>query len=223
MTTRRYDDDEVSEILARATGDRGGVGEPPGREGLTLEELQAIGADVGIEPDRIAEAAGSLERRMAAPPVRTFLGAPRSVARTVPLERQIDDEEWGRLVAELRATFGAVGNITTAGPLRTWSNGNLQAHVEPEGDGWRLRMQTLKGDTPAAAGIGTIFSLIGVAVAMLAAIGGVDENAPFVALAFLAAGLTQLGLVRLSLPRWADERAEQMEAVAARLPVLLKP
>src|SRR5690606_31852233 len=63
VAARRYDDDEVSEILARATGGRGGVGEHPGREGLTLEELQAIGEDVGIEADRVAEAAGSHGRR----------------------------------------------------------------------------------------------------------------------------------------------------------------
>lgn len=224
MTGRRYDDDEVSEILARATGEGGDVpGDPTSGEGLTLEELQAIGADVGIAPSRIADAAGSLERRAAAPPARTFLWAPRSVARIVPLAAPLDDEEWGRLVAELRVTFGAVGKLTTLGALRTWSNGNLQAHVEPDGSGWRLRMQTLKGDTPAQIGLGVTFALVGVLLVFLAAMGGGEDEAPLVALAFLAAGLGQLGYLRLSLPRWAEERAEQMEGIATRLPALLKP
>ncbi|MEX2467293.1 MAG: hypothetical protein WD995_10305 [Gemmatimonadota bacterium] len=44
-----------------------------------------------------------------------------------------------------------------------------------------------------------------------------------VSLAFIAGGLGQLGYLRLFLPRWADERASQMDAVADRIPEQLKP
>lgn len=225
MTTRRYNDDEVAEILALATRDASSSAEGPltPADGLTLDELQAIASAVGIAPTRIAEAARAIERRATTPAPRTLLGAPRSVARIVPLERALDDAEWERLVAELRATFGAVGKVTTHGSLRSWSNGNLQAHIEPEGDGWRLRMQTFKGDAGTLASMGGGFALVGMLVFIMALLGGSAAREMLVSLVFMAVGLGQLGYIRLSLPRWADERASQMELVADRVAGLLNP
>ncbi|MCA1791693.1 MAG: hypothetical protein LC667_18130 [Thioalkalivibrio sp.] len=225
MTTRRYDDDEVAEILALATRDAGSTARGPSTpsDGLTLEELQAIASDVGIAPTRIAEAARALERRATTPAPRMLLGAPRSVARMVPLERALDDAEWDRLVADLRTTFGAVGKVTTHGGLRSWSNGNLQAHVEPDGDGWRLRMQTFKGDAGTLASMGGGFALIGVLIFIMALLDGSATREMVVSLVFIAVGLGQMGYLRLSLPGWADERTGQMDAIADRLPALLKP
>ncbi len=226
MAQRRYDDDEVAEILARATeGQEVRPAEAErAREGLTLEQLQEIGSEVGIAPARIAEAASILERRANAPAPRTFLGAPRSVARSVPLPRSLTREEWEGLVAELRSTFGAVGKVTAHGSLRTWNNGNLQAHVEPDGrGGWRLRMQTLKGDASAFGGTGGVFTLVGLLLLVLGMMGRGDAGGLVIGLVFMLVGLGQLGYVRLSLPGWAEERAAQMEAIADRLPGLLEP
>lgn len=223
---RRYDDDEVAEILARATEghDMRPAEAERVRQGLTLEQLQEIGSEVGIAPARIAEAARALERRADAPAPRTFLGAPRSVARTVPLPRSLSSEEWERLLAELRSTFGAIGKVTAHGSLRTWNNGNLQAHVEPDGaGGWRLRMQTLKGDATAFGGTGGVFTLIGLLLMVLAVMRSGDPGEMVMGLAFMLVGLGQLGYVRLTLPGWAEERASQMESIAERLPGLLEP
>jgi hypothetical protein len=219
MSERRYDDDEVAEILALATsdGDTSATAPATRTEGLTLSELRAIAADVGIPAGRIEEAAHALERRAMAPASRKMLGAPRSVARTVPLERGLNDEDWDRLVADLRATFGAVGEVTMHGALRSWSNGNLQAHVEPDGDGWRLRMQTLKGDAAPLALMAGSFSLIALLIFVMAFLDGSAVKELVVSLVFMAAGLGKLGHLRMSLPRWAEERGSQMDAVAGRL------
>lgn len=226
MAQRRYDDDEVAEILARAT--EGHEVRPAeaerAREGLTLEQLQEIGSEVGIAPARITEAARVLERRANAPAPRTFLGAPRSVARSVPLPRSLTSEEWEGLVAELRSTFGAVGKVTAHGSLRSWNNGNLQAHIEPDGrGGWRLRMQTLKGDASAFGGTGGVFTFVGLLLLVLGLMGRGDSGGLVIGLVFMLVGLGQLGYVRLSLPDWAETRAAQMEAIAERLPGLLEP
>jgi hypothetical protein len=219
MDRRRYDDDEVAEILALATsdGNTSGAAQPTAAAGLTLEELRSIAADVGIAPARIDEATRALERRGSVPAPSTLLGAPRSVARTVPLQRGLDDEEWERLVADLRATFGAVGEVTTHGALRSWSNGNLQAHVEPDGDGWRLRMQSLKEDAAPLAMMAGAVSLIGLSIFVVALVDGSAAREMVVSLVFMAGGFGKLGYLRVSLPRWADERAAQMESVAERL------
>jgi hypothetical protein len=51
---------------------------------------------------------------------------------------------------------------------------------------------------------------------------GFDWAAVAIAAAFGVAGVGQLGYVRATLPRWAEERAAQMEALAERIPLLLK-
>lgn len=224
MTERRYDDEEVREILGHATRSTpegaGPLDDAP--KGLTLPELQEIGAEAGIPPARIAAAARELDGHALAPRPRSLLGVRRSVARIVPLDRPLDDEEWSRLVAQLRQTFGAVGRIHADGMLRSWSNGNLQAHVEPSAEGWQLRMQTLKGDAAALAGIGAVGILFGVLVVILTLFGDMNVRARVLGAVFMAAGAGQLGYLSLALPRWADEREAQMEAIARKLPLLLE-
>jgi len=64
MTARRYGDDEVREIFNLAT--TGGTADrslPAESGGLTLDELQHIGREAGIEPARVAEAAATLDAR----------------------------------------------------------------------------------------------------------------------------------------------------------------
>jgi hypothetical protein len=55
---RRYKEDEVKGIFEAAARERDSRGRAVvSPEGLTLAELQTIGREVGLAPDRIAEAA----------------------------------------------------------------------------------------------------------------------------------------------------------------------
>src|SRR5262245_34338687 len=135
MPDRRYSDEEVAEIIARASEKEQETRtrlQPA--QGLTLAELQKIGTEAGIAPELIAQAARSLDIAPApAPPV--FLGLPLGAARTVRLERKMTEAEWEQLVVTLRETFNARGVIRIEGSFRSWSNGNLQCLVEPDGEG----------------------------------------------------------------------------------------
>lgn len=150
---RRYNEEEVAAILERATTSRSSQANLPSNAatGFTLAELQEIGAEAGIAPEEIAAAARAVSTQASAPPVRTLLGAPRSVARIVPLTRELADAEWTRIVVALRETFGAEGRIREYGSLRTWRNGNLQVHAEPDGDGYRLRTLPFRAGPRRAA------------------------------------------------------------------------
>src|SRR5690242_2363980 len=137
MNERRYSDEEVSAIFARAT--EGASASPVGeaqQDGLTLAELQEIGAEVGIAPSAVAAAAKSLVSA-AAPEGRTFLGLPVSVGRTVNFDRKLTEDEWEQLVVELREVFNARGTMSGSGGFRQWTNGNLQALLEPTPTGQR--------------------------------------------------------------------------------------
>ena len=221
---RRYDEDEIAEILELATTNLGGTHPPAkgGGEGLTLEEIQDIGSEVGIAPARIADAARAMASRSLLGPTKTFLGAPRSVNRIVPMERAMNDEEWSRLVADLRQTFDAVGTTSVQGDLRTWRNGNLHVYVEPDGDRYRVRMRTHKGNVVPRIAVSAAFIFMAVLLASDMLVGGAVFRELLPALMFGAIGVGTLAFTRASLPRWALERATQMEGLAERLPLLLK-
>lgn len=226
---RRYDEQEIAEILRRATetdeervADDAGPAHAAARTGLTLAEIQEIGGEVGIAAARIERAAGSLEPSLsdAAPPAR-FLGAPRSVTRSVALDRPMSDDEWLRLVALLRETFGARGNVETIGPLRTWYNGNLQAHVEPWEGGHRVRMSTFKGNVTELTIMGSAFLFMATFLGLaIFAKKGLDVGL-IMSVAFGALGLGVIGTARLALPSWATRRAAQMDEIAQRIPRLM--
>jgi hypothetical protein len=217
MTDRRYNDEEVAAIFLTAAENPGTAPvQTPRNEGLTLADLQEIGREVGIAPDAVALAAQSLELRRQAV-ARTFLGLPIGVERTVPLNRWLTDGEWEQLVVELREVFRARGTVRSYGSLRQWTNGNLQALLEPTATGHRLRLGTVKGD--ARTGMAGGLAIIGVsaAVAIAGAVGGQFAPAvPGIAL-LLVTGLGLFANSALRLPSWARLRGRQMEAIAARL------
>jgi len=155
MTHRRYRDSEVREIFELAS-QRDGDAMPvqSSADGLTLDDLQDIGREVSLEPTAVAEAATALEIRTSMSPRKRSLGMPIEVGRTVALPWPLTDPEWERLVAELRATFGAPGSILSQGKLREWVNGNLHACIEPAEHGYRLRLGTLKGDAATLNALG---------------------------------------------------------------------
>jgi len=219
---RRYEEDEVAEIFEIASNPSraGRAGSSAG--GLSLVELQAIGSEAGIAPERIAEAAAALELRRGVAPRRTHLGMPVSVGRVVDLPRAPTDGEWELLLAELRATFGAHGKDRSSGGLRAWTNGNLHAYVEPTDGGHRLRLGTLKSNGVALGWAGIVGLVIGlVMMAFLLASGEAGDAIMFALVA--AMGAAAVGANALRLPRWAEEREEQMERIAARARTLVGP
>src|SRR6266550_4840527 len=141
----------------------------------------------------------------------------REVARNVNLNRRLTDEEWERLVVQLREVFNARGRTRSDGSLRQWTNGNLQVLLEPTETGHRLRFRTLHG--AARASIGAGFAALGVAatVAIASAIGGhLGDAIPGIVL-LLATGVGMIVSGALRLPRWARLRGRQMDALAAQL------
>lgn len=118
MSDRRYNEKEVAEIFRSASEGLPAPQQPISREpGLTLTDLQSIGRDVGIAPDAVAQAAGALDVRRGSAQ-RKFLGLPIGVSRTVDLHRRLTDEEWERLVVQLREVFDAYGKIRVEGSSR---------------------------------------------------------------------------------------------------------
>ena len=220
MEERRYDEAEVQKIIELATTQPLARPEPGPAGGLTLSDLQSIGSEVGVHPSSIARAAEALDAGIARPPRRS-IGMPIEVIRVIPLPRAPTDDEWAQLVAELRATFRAKGRVTVEGGIREWSNGNLHAVVEPGAKGYRLRLGTIKGDASGVNAVGFTGLLAGAAVLGSMLLSGDVLGSVIVPIIFGGAGITALLANMVRLPRWARERAGQMEHIADRASTMI--
>ena len=218
---RRYVDEEVEEIFRTATKLDRSPRTRSSSDGLTLGELQEIGREVGVLPERIADAASALDRRRSALPARTDFGMPITVTRSVDVARPPTNREWDLLVGEFRETFHATGTDVSRGELRGWINGNLHAYVEPTESGYRFRVGTLKEGAVQLNRMAIGGLLLGLIMLVLMLVtGDVAENF-VVALMFGAMGAATFGYNALALPRWAAEREEQMEYLTDRASALL--
>jgi hypothetical protein len=215
MSERRYGEEEVREIFSLATtGDARDHALSGDSGGMTLEELQRIGQEAGIEPARVAQAAATLAARGSAPPVRRSLGLPIGVSRVVDLPRAPTDREWERLVAEARTTFGTQGRARTSGGLREWSVGNLHLSIEPTEHGERLRLSTLKEDARILNGFAVVMGGISVLMGSAVAIAASPVKSLAVLGMFGGMSLLSYGANAVRQPKWAREREGQMEALA---------
>jgi len=218
MAERRYNDKEMAAIFrAAADGPQSQQRDDvPSDEGLTLTELQAIGREVGIAPDAVAQAVQALDARRGTPS-RTLLGLPVGVARTVNLNRRLTDHEWERLVVQLREVFNARGATRSDGSLRQWTNGNLQVLLEPTDTGHRLRFRTVHGAARGSIGAGFAFLGVAATLAIASAIGGHLGTAVPGLVFLLGTSAVMIVSGALRLPRWARLRERQMEALAQQI------
>ena len=120
MSERRFSDEEVAQIFERATSGHA-LQTTRAAEGMTLAELQSIGAEVGIPAEQITRAALSLSPAEAKSTQR-FLGMTTGVGHTVHLARKLTDEEWERFIVDVRETFNAgvahdIGLVASFGVL----------------------------------------------------------------------------------------------------------
>jgi len=223
VSERRFNEEEVAAILKDAaealySDDR----LLPSSGRLTLGELQAIGRAVGISPEMIQQSAQRF--KPAQQPTRRFLGLPLGVAQTVEFDRKLTDQEWERIVADLRETFEAPGVVRQQGSLRQWTNGNLQALLEPTATGQRLRMRTVKGNAPALIGGGIVVFTAATAALATAFATGVAHDPGLMTsiLTAMTGGAGMFGATAVRLPAWAQRRQQQMDQIAERAALMAR-
>lgn len=125
----RYSDTEVKDIISRAAEIQL---QHPTKEGIqSLGGIQQIGAEVGIPPEHVKEAARggrpSTPLPMPAPkdPKRGhwFFGAPMSVKLERVIEGEVPESEYLVLLDEIRTAIGYVGQTSTLGKSLAWRSG----------------------------------------------------------------------------------------------------
>lgn len=133
----RFDRDEISRILKRAVelehNDNTSDNE---REGLTLEELQQVSREVGIDPKYVKLAIGEMKEPVQSP-VANLLGGPFKYNITQMAEGVLTDEEWEEVVSEIRRIHGGIGNTSKLGKTFEWEQrkqevGYIQIALSPK-------------------------------------------------------------------------------------------
>lgn len=169
---RRYNDDEIREIIRRASevdaASGGGAVGAGDAEGMTLAQIQDIAREVGLDPVLVARAAAQVGGGgVDADPGRRTLGIPISVGHVVELPARLSDAEWDHMVVQFRETFNARGRVIREGGLRGWANGNLQILEEPTGAGYRLLMRSVSGRAEGAIVGGVSAFTVGTGLVLL--------------------------------------------------------
>lgn len=150
------------------------------------------------------------------PTNRRFIGFPIGVGRSVDLHGKISAQEWEQIGVDLRQTFDARGKVKQEGSFRQWTNGNLQALLEPTPTGARLRLKTFNANARAfmvgglgAAGVGAV-----TLIAALTSGAMILNMTPVVEMGPIGAALFAVGSLRL--PGWARLRPRQFGEVISR-------
>jgi hypothetical protein len=219
MPDRRFNDDEVAAIFELASKtEHARLPSSAEGDGLTLAALQEIGREAGISAESIALAAQSLDQRMQLSSQR-MLGLPIGVGRVVEFDSPLSDVDWEALVADLRNTFQARGVVRYDGPFRQWTNGNLQALLEPTRGGHRLRLQTVRGASRSMMGAGSLVIAGATATFITTALLGNVNNpgalSGIALMALMGAGMFVAGA--MTVPGWARRRGAQFDQLLARL------
>lgn len=234
MSTRRYSDDEVRAIFeraarrqeaARSTEDAGGAG-------LTLEELQEIGAASGIDPAFVAAAAHEVSAGM--PPAagrETLLGMPVVIRRERHLRAPVTDAVWEQMVAALRRQFDNAGIAGEVGRQREWTTAPtgrrnsvpVRVAVEPEGDGTRVVVeQTLRRSALPFVLVGGAYSFVAALFGVLFVAGALGSDGAFAPVMFAAMALLMLGGAQVGFRLFARHQEARFEQALDRLELIAR-
>lgn len=223
MAERKYTDQEVAQILKRATEARGAhLAKRRNDDGLTLEQIKSIGDEVGIARSRIEEAARTLVAFTYDGESHLLLGTPATVQFESQVSAQPGDAQLNEVLRMIRTATAKDGIVEERFGGMEWTTrsalGKRYVDLVPTVDGGRIRvMGDFRGAGRAGAVVTTAAALVGsgatsVAVAVLGAIGWLA--APVAAVAAVALPRLTLGRMVLRESRILARLSEDITRVA---------
>lgn len=168
---RRYNDEEVAEVLQRAvqpvSGGRNLTARRPS-EGITLAQLESVAAEAGIDPDRVRHAALAL--RDAPPPEGgSLVFGPRTThVFDLTIEGEVPPGRLSDLVAAIRRLTRVKGKIVEVGDWIEWTSDAKTIHMTVKPENGRTHLQLMGDAGPKLIGIwgpvalATLISLVAV-------------------------------------------------------------
>ena len=169
---RVYTDEEFALILRQAAELASRTEQPgPSSTGLTLAEMKAAAAQVGVDPALLERAARLLAAKVTASPLEQLTGGPLRHDHEARFPMTIDEQGAARILSAVRVSAGQAGNqdVGHSGSMgMTWHDGGateaLSVTARPEGDGTSVSVVLDRRGTlttlAAVSGMGVVFALI---------------------------------------------------------------
>lgn len=221
-STYRFNRDEISKILKRAAELEHADNIEDDSDGLTLQELQQVSKEVGIDPKYIQQAFRQLQA-----PTRSLtsklLGGPfkYNILESVP--GTLSEKEWEDIVSEIRRIHGGIGKTSRLGNTFEWEQrkqevGYIQISLSPKKDYTKIHINANYRYYASiiytfAGGFGVIF-LLSFFKKM-----GFDGIVPPIAAAIGTTGI--LATARFYLSNWMKKKRKTYDELINRFQKML--
>jgi hypothetical protein len=117
---RLYDDKEIGALIQRATEIQKEANDAQAH-GLSLDEIEHIAAELGIDPEHLQTAAAELENRMDSDQPPGFWGGPFHLDKKRVVEGAMTEAQWEEIVMGLRRLTGTPGKTSAFGKTQEWT------------------------------------------------------------------------------------------------------
>ncbi len=229
---RRYSEAELRAIIERAAKRQESArrAQDASEDGLTLAELQQIGAASGIDPDHIASAASELAHATPAAQPATLAGMPTALRQSRFIPAEVSDEAWARIVAELRSTFDASGVAGEVGRTREWTTqvrrktgGAVHVVLEPVEGGTHVTVeQSWRGSVWTFTGVSGVYAFVALLLSALALGGVLDSGEAFIPVMFAVFALVMFGGSQIGTRLYARRQDERFERALDRIELIAR-
>ena len=229
---RRYSEAELRSIIERAAERQEAVrrAQAAGADGLTLGELQEIGAASGIDPVHIAAAANELARPTSSPKPDTLVGMPTALRQSRFVPHAITDAEWAKIVAELRDTFDESGVAGEVGDTREWmtqvrrkSGGAIHFTLEPVEGGTHVTVeQSWRGSAWAFTGVSGGYGFAALVLGTLLATGALGASNILMPVLFAIFALVMFGGAQIGTRLYAARQEKRFERALDRIELIAR-
>jgi hypothetical protein len=199
VSGQRFSDQEVAALLQRTAELQA---EGSGGRGMTLEEVERIAAEAGLDAALVRRAASELRRPGGAARtsgwLRKLLGGPAKLRWEIEVDGEIDEAAHEAILEAIHMSISEPGTTSTAGRTLQWSfvsqSRKVLVSVSPRNGRTVIRVEEGMGNM--IGGIyGGVLGGVGGTLAPLAGIGGAALLGATGALAgiFVALGATYVG------------------------------
>ena len=226
--TRLYSEKEMGALIQRAT-ELQQVGSNEFECGLSIQDIERIAEELGLDPAHLRQAALELESHPDTLEPRSFWGTPFQIDLKRVVEGSLTDEQWEEIVLMLRTLTGRTGKTNDIGKSKEWFHfideglGHIRVTVSPRDEQSTVKIQR------QYRGIGVFTYLLsflvgGAAMLILSEVSGAVVSAP-AGLALLGTGCSSaLLMARAGLSAWSKRQQQKlqqlMNKVLNKLPAL---
>lgn len=145
LPARRFNETDTDAILRRTAELATGSDEKPARRGLTIDEMEALAKEAGLDPELVRQAARDLTTRQAQAS-SPWAGAPRRIVLEDEFDFALTEEIWESMVGEIQRTLGGIGFASQVGRTRSWIVSQT-GHRGPTSRAVSITASTHKGKT----------------------------------------------------------------------------